>query len=918
VTTTESDAAALFAQQARAREAEIFARENDRVKARREKLAVTGTATDAQRPRGDENLVGLALSGGGIRSATFSLGLLSALGAAKSGSNKSLLAYVDYLSTVSGGGYTGSFLCSCYVPGNWRGDIEQPAASPAPVDGTEDPFAGDAGRQRIEHLRQSGRYLLPSGTGDAVRLMVIVSRSWFAIHSVIGLSIVAIIMAFKLLQAVYLNCDLALDFEATLADQYGMPQALWPSQWMQGYVLGHWLIASWLWLIAAPFLLVTTGLFWSYFLTRTTPHARSRAARVLLGPSGFVGLVAGGAGLLLIGWPEEVGIGLLSPVAMGWALVLLSAIALGSYAAAEICDAFETRRQLRMGGRKNGRRIGPDSPRVQEDRVRVRLTDWATFTLKWGLFVAALALFDTVAQTLFVLQDEIRGAAATWIAALVSIPVLRQILLRLPQEGGAGKTLFVVIARFGMSIALVVGLVLMTVIGIFWALVAQGLAWRNGVIGGIQIIGQQSPLRVLAATVVALCVAFVAIAFSFGFLNLSTYANFYAMRLRRAYLGASNERRWMFTGPDQTHVTRFPINQDHIDDDIALDRYYDPEVMAPLHLINVTINDTSSRSANTVQHDRRGKPLVISSAGFLFPASEGPRLHAQPFDGTTKANRPDRLPLSAWIGISGAAASTGMGQFGSLGTSLLAGIANVRLGIWWNAGKAQDKGMTHFVQARLAAEFLGRFPGTDGARWYLTDGGHFENSGAYELVRRRLRLIILSDNGADPKYQFADVVNLARRIRIDFNAELTFAGEQTLDQLLGTSQDDRLRHAFGTLKELSGIGQADKRIGPYAALGQIRYLDDPDPEATAGTLLLIKPRVCGCEAQDLVAYARANPLFPQQSTLDQFFDEPQWESYFRLGQRIGETLYHADVGSAWSPHSMMPVSSWPSADQVSE
>src|SRR5215510_14152631 len=53
-----------------------------------------------------ETLIGLALSGGGIRSATTNLGILQAL------SRMGILKYVDYLSTVSGGGYIGSCLTS--------------------------------------------------------------------------------------------------------------------------------------------------------------------------------------------------------------------------------------------------------------------------------------------------------------------------------------------------------------------------------------------------------------------------------------------------------------------------------------------------------------------------------------------------------------------------------------------------------------------------------------------------------------------------------------------------------------------------------------------------------------------------------------------------------------------------------------
>jgi predicted acylesterase/phospholipase RssA len=57
-----------------------------------------------QRPIAQKSLIGLAFSGGGIRSATFNLGVLQAL------ARKKLLRSMDYVSTVSGGGYIGGWL----------------------------------------------------------------------------------------------------------------------------------------------------------------------------------------------------------------------------------------------------------------------------------------------------------------------------------------------------------------------------------------------------------------------------------------------------------------------------------------------------------------------------------------------------------------------------------------------------------------------------------------------------------------------------------------------------------------------------------------------------------------------------------------------------------------------------------------
>ena len=108
--------------------------EAQRIKARRRELDTAGE---------DEPAFGLALSGGGIRSATFALGVLQGLAQTSAPSNvpakdldtepqKSLLARFDYLSTVSGGGYIGAFLGSLFVPGRlWPGTTPREAAKEA-------------------------------------------------------------------------------------------------------------------------------------------------------------------------------------------------------------------------------------------------------------------------------------------------------------------------------------------------------------------------------------------------------------------------------------------------------------------------------------------------------------------------------------------------------------------------------------------------------------------------------------------------------------------------------------------------------------------------------------------------------------------------------------------------------------------
>src|SRR5262249_49256456 len=129
------------------------------------------------------------------------------------------------------------------------------------------------------------------------------------------------------------------------------------------------------------------------------------------------------------------------------------------------------------------------------------------------------------------------------------------------------------------------------------------------------------------------------------------------------------------------------------------------------------------------------------------------------------------LTIGQWIGTSGAAVSTGIGRETTLGMSLLLGAANVRLGTWWDSGHGAPtkvsgaKGLRSVMgavfrtQPSLSYEFRARFFGMNRAWQYLSDGGHFENTGLYELLRpeRGVGMIVACDNGADPDYTFDDL-----------------------------------------------------------------------------------------------------------------------------------------------------------------
>jgi hypothetical protein len=298
---------------------------------------------------------------------------------------------------------------------------------------------------------------------------------------------------------------------------------------------------------------------------------------------------------------------------------------------------------------------------------------------------------------------------------------------------------------------------------------------------------------------------------TFTFLNLSSLQQVYGARLVRSYLGASNPNRWEGAGQRLSDVVHC--------DDLRFEEYRPHEHGGPLHLINVTLNETISGKTNVEFRDRKGLCMSVGPCGL----SVGLRDHAvwvekkespgasfieplgfreSKFHALATSAEPhavESLSLGHWIAISGAAFTTGLGARTSMGKSLLLGLANVRLGYWWDSHiRPQERGNARtplkaggrlaemmnqmfYVQTNLLNEYLGHFHGPARRLWYLSDGGHYENTGAYELLRRRVPFIIISDNGCDPTYDFADLANLVRKARVDFCAEIEFVRRKKSD-----------------------------------------------------------------------------------------------------------------------------------------
>jgi hypothetical protein len=237
------------------------------------------------------------------------------------------------------------------------------------------------------------------------------------------------------------------------------------------------------------------------------------------------------------------------------------------------------------------------------------------------------------------------------------------------------------------------------------------------------------------------------------------------------------------------------------------------------------------------------------------------------------------VSLPSAMAISGAAVNPDAGNSGGGLThdrllSTLFSLLNIRLGYWArNPGRADSRWYTPtFVFPGLKGGVFGGGFSERNRLIELTDGGHFENLALYELARRKLGLIVVSDAGADPQFDFDDLGNAVERIRVDFGARVRF--------------DDPAHALAGLLPGTApGGGPEVERYGLAQrgyALGSIEYAD-----GSSGTLLYVKATMIEGLPQDVYSYRAASPQFPQEPTSDQFFNERQFEAYRELGFQLG-------------------------------
>jgi hypothetical protein len=862
-------------------------------------------------------LMGLAFSGGGIRSATFNLGILQGL--AKLG----LLRRFNYLSTVSGGGYIGSWLIN-WIKQDGVGEVERrlcPDFSPDPRDLRLEP---------IRFLRDFSNYLTPQMgllSADMWVMAVVWVRNTLLNLLILLPAIFAVLLVPRVpevwaqavaplplttpgsalpdcnLPAGYLWALVLLvlwivvlvglnlrQFPPNVGGAAAAPvntrQRFYSRPWgvltfiVLPILAAGWLASLELWCHAgdsgvwewtrvgvfgsfmAGILLVNANYFRCFRATHgggLTTNARSVAAMVIIAMTlgVVIALLTMGLEAIFSFWRRRSHLWHV-PASAAVTVFGIPLVVLALFVALILLVGFMSRNL-------------PDGASKWLVRMRAYIAIYSTLWLAW----AAISIYGSW------LDYQIRSlwyAKLTLITAWIWTTIRGVLAGKSPDTKGSKadwKTSLGFYATVGPYVF---------IIGLFLAL---SLASQSAVTAMTHFLKTTSLVHSCLVMMLPIAVtghewlwsvlfclgsaALLAFWLSFWFdVNEFSLNNFYRGRLVRCYLGATNKKRRPnpFTGFDPTDerwtLSEFKKNGPN------------PKYEGPFPVFNATLNLV--HGDELAWQERRGASFTFTPdlCGYETPwhAPANPQPFAKlEFLGYRETNDyaypAPGMHVGTPMSISGAALSPNMGFYTRAATGFLMTIFNARLG-WW-LGNPRHKLTRHRAGptqglAYLMKELLGLTNDRAGFI-YVSDGGHFENLAIYELVRRRCRFIVACDAEEDAAFAFNGLGNAIRKCREDLGVEIDLRVDLIKPET--TAQLSRTHCVVGTIKYPDQVG-----------LGYIVYL---------------KTSLVGDEPEDVLQYHVAHRDFPHQSTGDQWFTESQFESYRRLGLHIATSTFQRAV-----------------------
>ena len=744
--------------------------------------------------------VGVALSGGGIRSAAFSLGALQAL------DFYGVITRTDYLSTVSGGGYVGACL----------------TASMSQNGGTF-PFGGAADVRddpAIGHLRNYSNYLVPRARSAL--------RNFLDVVSILlrGLLANALIVLAFLMLAAFLTAAAYPDWTSLPNGNFALRLA---------WVVPSCIISAlnFLWAVIVPHWLADPLSWLGSKLGAGLSELGSAAENLI--PADVKEVAA------VLYWLFD------HPFSFTVFMSILVAAVLIFWA------------WLRSKSQGNGNDV--DSLLLRIARVVLALTILSAILDLQPLFIYLLGLLykQSWAQLSFLVSSPV-------IAGAVTIALFARRLGAFLETTEISALRSIRAKRFITQVSLIVaGLVLpLVLLVIYWHL----SAW---LIDGGSV---PKPFSVSTAREFGFLVLIASMVIMWSFeANAYSLHQFYKDRLSKAFLFEPQ-----FTGQsDPRERPRFKLS------DIET-------IDCPYHIINAALNVQGSKEAN-----RRGRNADFFSFTHDFVGSD--LTHFAMTRSRTSANDMEtvdpQLDLGAAMAISGAALSANMGSNTVRWLSPTLALLNIRLGYWLRNPRDLGKQRRFLRPREWLYNFFGKFYlllemfnflDENNKFVYLSDGGHIENLGIYQLLKRGCQLIIVIDAEADPEISCSSLLKLERYARIDLGIRIILPWEQIRSR----------NHSTSAAVDPRTPEEPRRKHGPHCALGPILYED-----GSRGILLYFKSSLSGDEKDYILDYKKRNRDFPHETTGDQFFTEEQFEVYRSLGYHVVDGYFSNTDEVSW-------------------
>lgn len=788
---------------------------------------------------------GLGLSGGGIRSATFCLGVLQAL------TEKDILRRFDYISSVSGGGYIATSLQWWWGGPRDDGDgAGEPSFGLRPSDFPYGPARPDPefvgppaptqlrAEKNLAFLRAHSSYLTPghgishwSILGVLLRTIIISSLTWLPVFAA----------AFVILSAFGYLLDLLFNWLNVLSPLLGVVPARWTQTCASDFEChlsysALYALGLWAFYIVAGLFVVAALLF--ALVSRAPQDKRDHAQTVFVFGAAALAC-AGGIGWIVFGYDRRDTSMILIAILLGVTLAVCAVV-------------------------------------VGSELMTPRSLNSSYWLRRWIERIMGLAFIPSIVVLVYSTIPIVPSFSLRYIADNSVKAALVGLVGLLSGVGSAlyGYYTFLrnivpgLVGQFAATAAAIVALYMTAVV----AYVLATLFLHHNDTGSWKVF---TFLTIGAAMLVAFAIALIANINNVGF------HRFYRDRLMEAFMPRDNAVRTMRSD--------FSPAADNLSVE-HLQRFFEPRKpddcwrARPYPLINtnaILVHDEDQKAAS------RGGDNFLISPFFVGSTCTGWQATGKYIE----LNGP--FTLASAMAASGAAANASAGYIGTGITmnplvSAVMSLLNVRLGLWvGNPGRRSSRRIRSIPTFLMTGIYAGFSKHRRDSKFLeLTDGGHFENLGLYELVRRKLEIILIVDGEEDPSISLSSLVSATRRIEQDFGARLDFpSGEGGPERLV-------------MYPSASGYPAGVKYAKAPFLVGKITYNN-----GAHGVLIYVKATLIREMDFTTAGYLANNPAFPHQTTVDQFFDPDQFDAYRFLGYESAlqmiKTLDLQNTISSW-------------------